>query len=216
MARNSLLDRFRPVGAPGPAGPAGVPATDDQGPEAELLPVFEALDPTIREAGDLTTDASARAADTVARARAQAAALVEQARLDSGAVRADAAAAVSREAEQADEEMLHLATEEAAELKRRGESRVPELAAVIVADLVRDLLGSGSDSDSGSGSNSASGSDSDSGSDSGSGSGSNSASGSDSDSDSDSDQDERQDGTPPAGDQDGGSGKHRHLKDPGT
>ena len=174
MARNSLLDRFRPVGAPGPAGPAGVPATDNQGPEAELLPVFEALNPTIREAGELTTDASTRAADTVARARAQAAALVEQARLDSGAVRTDAAAAVSREAEQADEEMLQLAAEEAAELKRRGESRVPELAAVIVADLVRDLLGS------------------------------------------DSHRNERQDRTGPAGKQNDGAEKHRHLKDPGT
>ncbi|MDK1361050.1 hypothetical protein QNO00_12320 [Arthrobacter sp. zg-Y1219] len=143
MARNSLLDRFRPVGSPGPAGPAGVPATDDEGPEAELVPVFEALDPTIREAQELTNDASVRAADTVARARAQAAALVEQARIDSGAVRAAAAEKVSSEAEAADTEMLRQATEEAAELKERGEARMPELASVIVADLVQDLLGSG-------------------------------------------------------------------------
>ena len=31
------------IGAPGNAGPAGVPAADDQGPAAELLPVFAAL-----------------------------------------------------------------------------------------------------------------------------------------------------------------------------
>lgn len=145
MARNSLLDRFRPVGAPGPAGPSGVPATDDQGPEAELLPVFEALDPTIRDGRRLVDEAAARAEDSVARARTQAAAMVEQARMDSGAVRANAAAAVSREAERADEEMLRRATEEAAELRRRGESRVPALAASIVADLVSDLLGSGTE-----------------------------------------------------------------------
>lgn len=150
MARNSLLDRFRPVGSPGPAGPAGVPATDDQGPEAELVPVFEELDPTIRQAQDLTDAASARAADTVARARTQAAALVEQARMDSGAVRASAAEKVSGEAEAADQEMLRQAAEEAAELKRRGESRVPELAAAIVADLVQDLLRSGAANPSGS------------------------------------------------------------------
>ncbi|MCC3270318.1 hypothetical protein MUG94_07165 [Arthrobacter gengyunqii] len=143
MARSSLLDRFRPVGAPGPAGPSGVPAGDDQGPAAELVPVFEALVPTIRDGGMLIDDATARAADTVAQARTQAAAMVEQARMDSGAVRANAAAAVSREAETADEEMLRKAAEEAAELKRRGESRVPALAAAIVADLVSDLLGSG-------------------------------------------------------------------------
>ena len=144
MARNSLLDRFRPVGAPGPAGPAGVPATDNQGPEAELIPVFEALDPTVRETEALTTDASRRAAQTVQQAREEAAAMVENARMEAGAVRAEAAATLSREAEAADEEMLQRAGEEAAELKRRGESRVPQLAAVIVADLVRDLLGSAS------------------------------------------------------------------------
>lgn len=70
--------------------------------------------------------------------------MVEKARMESGAVRAEAAAAVSREAAAADEEMLQRAREEADEIKRRGESRVPQLAAVIVADLVRDLLGSAS------------------------------------------------------------------------
>lgn len=144
MARNSLLDRFRPVGAPGPAGPAGVPATDNQGPEAELVPVFEALDPTVRETEALTTDAVKRAAQSVKQAREEAAAMVEKARMESGAVRAEAAAAVSREAAAADEEMLQRAREEADEIKRRGESRVPQLAAVIVADLVRDLLSSAS------------------------------------------------------------------------
>ena len=43
MARLSILDRFRPVGAPGAAGPVGVPAADDQGPAAEVAPVFAAL-----------------------------------------------------------------------------------------------------------------------------------------------------------------------------
>jgi vacuolar-type H+-ATPase subunit H len=141
MARNSLLDRFRPVGAPGPAGPAGVPAGDSQGPEAELVPVFDSLDPTITQAQELIEDAKLRAEETVRQARERAAAEVEQARLDSGAVRARAAAQVSSEAEATDAQMLRTAEDEAAELKRRGESRVPELAAAIVADLVQDLLG---------------------------------------------------------------------------
>lgn len=141
MARNSLLDRFRPVGAPGPSGPAGVPAGDDQGPEAELVPVFEALDPTIRQSSELLEDASVRAAETVDQARTRAAALVEQARMDSGAVRARAAEEVSGTTQAADALMLQRAADEAAELKQRGESRVPELAAAIVADLVQDLLG---------------------------------------------------------------------------
>ena len=141
MARNSLLDRFRPVGSPGPAGPAGVPAGDDQGPDAELVPVFEALDPTIRDSRELMKDSSKRAAETVAQARTRAAALVEQARMESGAVRARAAAEVSSTTQAADDRMLQEAAAEAAELKQRGESRVPELAAAIVADLVQDLLG---------------------------------------------------------------------------
>ncbi|MCC3274463.1 hypothetical protein LJ753_01055 [Arthrobacter sp. zg-Y20] len=146
MARNSLLDRFRPVGAPGPAGPAGVPAVDDQGPAAELIPVFEALDSAIAAGQQLTARAEADAGSTVAAARLQAATLVEQAHMDSAAVRADAAARVSADAARADEDMLGRAREQAAELRRRGESRIPELAGAIVADLVSDLLGRGTDS----------------------------------------------------------------------
>lgn len=146
MARNSLLDRFRPVGAPGPAGPAGVPATDDEGPAAELIPVFEALDPSIDTTQRQAADAEARADHTVAAARRQAAALVEQARMDSARVRADAAARVSAEAARTDEDLLTRSRDEAAQLRRRGESRIPELAGSIVADLVSDLLGRGTDS----------------------------------------------------------------------
>ena len=145
MARNSLLDRFRPVGAPGPAGPAGVPAQDNQGPEAELIPVFEALDPQIDAARTITDDAAGLARETVAAARRQASALIEQARMDSAAVRAAAAAEVSAEMSRQDEAMLSAAESEAAELQRRGESRVPELASAIVADLVQDLLGRGTE-----------------------------------------------------------------------
>ena len=145
MARNSLLDRFRPVGAPGPAGPAGVPATDDEGTAAELIPVFEALDPAIAEAGEQTQSAEAHAQHTVTAARRQAAALVEQARMDSAAVRADAAARVSAEAAREDEHLLADARDEAQRLRSHGESRVPELASAIVADLVQDLLGRGTD-----------------------------------------------------------------------
>ena len=146
MARNSLLDRFRPVGAPGPAGPAGVPAVDDEGTAAELIPVFDALDPDIRANADLSAGASSRAQQTVAEARQQAAALVEDARMNSGAVRAEAAARVSRETEEQDAQALDQARAEAAALESSGESRVPELAAAIVADLVSDLLGRGTDS----------------------------------------------------------------------
>ncbi|MCQ1953718.1 hypothetical protein [Arthrobacter sp. zg-Y238] len=145
MARNSLLDRFRPVGAPGPAGPAGVPAADHEGTAAELIPVFEALDPTIEKGSGQTRTAGDQAQQTVAAARRQAAALVEQARMDSAAVRADAAARVSADAERENERLLDEARDEARRLRSQGESRVPELASAIVADLVQDLLGRGTD-----------------------------------------------------------------------
>ena len=50
MARPNMLDRFR-AGAPGAAGPAGVPASDDLGPVAELSPVFSALSDDVGEVG---------------------------------------------------------------------------------------------------------------------------------------------------------------------
>ena len=146
MARNSLLDRFRPVGAPGPAGPAGVPAVDDEGTAAELIPVFEALDPDLQADAELSAGAAARAQQTVTQARQQAAALVEDARINSGAVRAEAAARVSRQTEEQDAQALDSARDEAAALEDAGASRVPELAAAIVADLVADLLGRGTGS----------------------------------------------------------------------
>ena len=70
---------------------------------------------------------------------------MEQARIDSAAVRADAAARVGSAASRNDEELLAQAREQAAGLRRRGEERIPELASAIVADLVSDLLGRGTD-----------------------------------------------------------------------
>src|ERR1019366_3273449 len=57
MARPNILDRFRPVGAPGPAGPAGVPAADDQGPAVELAPVFDALAADVQACRTLVAEA---------------------------------------------------------------------------------------------------------------------------------------------------------------
>ncbi|MFF3039481.1 hypothetical protein, partial [Arthrobacter citreus] len=98
MARPTILDRFRPVGAPGPSGPVGVPSTDQEGPDAELLPVFASLQPDTAEGRSQVEAAAARARDLLAEARRQADAEVAQARLDSGSVRARAAEEVSQQA----------------------------------------------------------------------------------------------------------------------
>ena len=80
----SILDRFRPVDAPGPAaGVAGVPAADDQGPAAELAPVFAALAADVESCRKLVEEARREADGALFRAHEQAA--IAQARLDAGA-----------------------------------------------------------------------------------------------------------------------------------
>ena len=58
-ARNlaEILRRFRPTTAPGPAGPAGVPADRARESESELASVFSALQPALTEAARLRDDA---------------------------------------------------------------------------------------------------------------------------------------------------------------
>src|SRR5450756_2853427 len=76
MARLSILDRFRPVGAPGPAGLAGVPAADEQGPAAELAPVFAALAADVESCHRLVEEARQEADGALVRAHEQAAAIL--------------------------------------------------------------------------------------------------------------------------------------------
>lgn len=143
MARPTILDRFRPVGAPGPSGPAGVPSTDQEGPDAELHPVFAALQPDT-DAGRAQVEAAAeQARNLLAEARRQADAEVAQARLDSGAVRARAAEEVTHHAAAAEKELLAQARNRAEQLSRAAQDRLPALAAKIAGSITRDYLGSG-------------------------------------------------------------------------
>jgi hypothetical protein len=114
MARPNILDRFRPVGAPGPAGPAGVPATGDQGPAAELAPVFAALAQDVEHCRTLVEEA-----------QEQAAAITAQARLDAGAERAHAAARVEQAALKRDALLLAQARKEADNLEEDRTALLP-------------------------------------------------------------------------------------------
>ena len=136
MALLSILDRFRPVGAPGPAGPVGVPPADDQGPAAELTVVFAALEPYVELCRRLVDEARAEAEHALPRARDEASAILAQARLAAGAARARAAAHVEQTASQQDERLRRLATVQAAELAEAGSQRMPDL----VADIVDTIL----------------------------------------------------------------------------
>src|SRR5665811_2240014 len=96
MARSNILDRFRPVGAPGPAGPAGVPAADDQGPAVELAPVFEALAADVQACRRLVDEARREAEAALSLAHERGAAIIAQARLDAVTERVSAAARVEQ------------------------------------------------------------------------------------------------------------------------
>ena len=141
MARPTILDRFRPVGAPGPSGPAGVPSTDQEGPDAELLPVFAALKPDTDEGRAQVEAAAAQARNLLADARRQAEAEVAQARLDSGSVRARAAEEVTQQAAAQERELLAQARNRAEQLSQAAQERLPALAAKIAASIPRDYLG---------------------------------------------------------------------------
>lgn len=135
MALLSILDRFRPAGAPGPAA-VGVPAVDRQGPAGELAPVFAALADDVTSCEQLVAEARTAAESTVAAVREQASALLAQARLDAGVERARAAAQVQRDAADRDTEAQQEAVSRAAELAALGAARIPVLVHEVVADLL--------------------------------------------------------------------------------
>jgi len=140
MAQPSILDRFRPVGAPGAAGPAGVPASDDLGPAAELTPVFAALAADVESCRRLVEDARRDADRTLAKARDSADALVAQARLDAGAEQSRSAARVLDTASERDAQLLDRARQEAVDLKETGTARLPEAVRNIIETLLSEQL----------------------------------------------------------------------------
>lgn len=140
MPRLSILDRFRPVGAPGPAGLAGVPAADDQGPAAELAPVFAALAADVESCRKLVEEARREADGALFRAHEQAAAIVAQARLDAGAERADAAARVEQAASEQDAQLLEQAGKEAGELEEAGTALLPATVRKVIDNLLSEQL----------------------------------------------------------------------------
>ena len=139
MPHSNILDRFRPVGAPGPVGPAGVPAADERGPSVELVPVFTALAPVIESARKLIEKAEKEAADIVSRARDEASALLAQAQLDSRSARAGAAARVAKDNTDHDEALLANARNQADVLARTGTALLPEMTHTVIDRMLAEL-----------------------------------------------------------------------------
>lgn len=139
MPHSNILDRFRPVGAPGPVGPAGVPTTDERGPREELAPVLTALAPDIESARTLVDQAKKDATDILSRARDEASALLAQAQLDARSARADAAAQVAKENTDRDEALRANARDEAEVLARTGSSLIPEMTRTVIDRMLTEL-----------------------------------------------------------------------------
>ncbi len=96
MTLEELLRRFRRHGVPGPARPTGVPADLTSEREAELAPVFAALEPVLRQAEDLVAAATLDVSRLAQQAAADGRSRVAEARRQAGDVAAAEAASTLR------------------------------------------------------------------------------------------------------------------------
>jgi vacuolar-type H+-ATPase subunit H len=121
----SWLERFR--------RPAGVPAAATEELEAELMPVFAALDAIETDAGAIRAAAAAEASRRVDAAVVEAERLLVDWRRKAEVERANAQAArrgaIAAQARSIEAE----AEQEAARIRARGRERIPELVADVVA-----------------------------------------------------------------------------------
>jgi hypothetical protein len=127
-----LLNRFRPAGAPGAAGGAGVPVDRRAELTAELVPVFAALADTAAEVGKIRSAGTDRAERRRREATGEAARIVARARMRSEADRADAFAAARADTANAAADLIDRGRREADEVRRRTGTAM----AGYVADLV--------------------------------------------------------------------------------
>ncbi len=139
MRWQELVDRFRPVSAPGGAAESAEHVAERTGAALELAPVFALLDDDLASARGTLADADARTTAQLEDSHARAAALIAKARREAPAREAEAAAAVLSESARHDAEIL----EEARDRTRAHLlSRTPHLdqaARTVVAQLVDTL-----------------------------------------------------------------------------
>jgi hypothetical protein len=132
---SDILRRFRPAVAPGPAGPAGVPADRVAEAEAELAVVFEALAPTVQEAQQLRGQAKSEADHRRHAAVEEAEHLIADARGHLDAVRADAAASQLATVDETRGRLEREAHDSAGALTTRAETRLPGVVARVVGEI---------------------------------------------------------------------------------
>jgi hypothetical protein len=137
MARalSDILRRFRPAVAPGPAGPAGVPADRVAEAAEELAGVFVALEDAVGEARAIRDEAHAAADRDRRQGAADAAAILADARARLEAVRAEAASSHLAELDAERAAIEAGARAEAERVGRVSEDRLPALVAKVVAGV---------------------------------------------------------------------------------
>jgi F0F1-type ATP synthase membrane subunit b/b' len=128
-----LLNRFRPAGAPGAAGRAGVPADRAAELSAELGPVFRALATTTAQAATLRSAATAEAAARRAAAARKAQDIVAEAHRAAEGERAAAFSAAQADAGAEATRLLDEGRRAAAGISRRAEHLLPALVDSTVA-----------------------------------------------------------------------------------
>ncbi|HTI22751.1 MAG TPA: hypothetical protein VL652_17280 [Kutzneria sp.] len=128
-----LLDRLRPVVAPGADASSGVPADRRHEAESELTEVFAVIADVQRDADRLRTAATVRAEQLRQDADHRAAQLVDSARQQAEAVRAEAAAAARVDADRDLTAITDDADAVAAGIRRRAERELPGVVDDVVA-----------------------------------------------------------------------------------
>ncbi|WP_062526218.1 hypothetical protein [Demequina rhizosphaerae] len=141
MRWQEILDRFRPVTAPGGAAESAEHVAARTGVALELAPVFAALDGDLATAARRGAEARSRAERVLDEARRDAAARVARAHAEAPALEARAAATVRAEAESGDEAALRDARERTDALTAERSPRIDDAADAVVARLVEDLRG---------------------------------------------------------------------------
>jgi hypothetical protein len=135
MPVSDLLQRLRPVGAPGAAGPVAVPAHADDVLAAELAPVFDALEPVLVECDAIRSTAATAAAAEIAAAEQDARRVIADAVSRAPGERAAAAARIRRTADAAADALIADADTAAAQLVTDGRERLGMLADRVIARL---------------------------------------------------------------------------------
>jgi phosphoenolpyruvate-protein kinase (PTS system EI component) len=135
MPVSDLLQRLRPVGAPGAAGPVAVPIHAEDVLAAELEPLFDALEPVAAECETIRSSAAASAAEEAAAAQRDTERLIADATSRAPAERAAAAARIRQAADAAADAMTADAEGAAVRLTDVGRERLGDLTDLVITHL---------------------------------------------------------------------------------